>query len=119
MQILDAFNFDSDHPFGFYDNIKNVYQSREKYELFNELDDMGDVEEDKKGVSEIPINTVFTVEKKMIFLFDYGDNWEFLVHCTTITDPEPRKEYPRIVKKVGRAPQQDSGRSMEFYHNWE
>jgi hypothetical protein len=35
--IIDAFNFDFDHAFGFYDNLKNPYNSTTGYELFTDI----------------------------------------------------------------------------------
>jgi len=42
----------------------------------------------------------------MIFLFDYGDNWEFLVECCDIIEAETEKRYPKVTKKEGKAPEQ-------------
>lgn len=41
----------------------------------------------------------------MLFLFDYGDGWEFIVHLKEIKAPD-KVLYPRMVKKKGQAPEQ-------------
>ena len=53
--IVDGFDFDFDHAFGFYDNIKNRSHSNEGYELFADIG-----EESKfKGVKLTRVNKVF------------------------------------------------------------
>jgi hypothetical protein len=42
----------------------------------------------------------------MLFLFDYGDNWEFLLTCNSIVEPEPGVAYPRITGGNGETPEQ-------------
>lgn len=101
--ILKSYNFEMDHLFGFYNNLKNPYQSDEAYELINE--DFP-VNEHTKELKETLINEVFYLNRKMLFLFDYGDEWIFLTECIKITDPEAKGRYPRIIKKLGKAPEQ-------------
>jgi hypothetical protein len=60
----------------------------------------------EKSVKNSYIYKVFEPDKKMIFLFDYGDNWEFLVECCSITEAEAGKRYPKVTKKQGKAPPQ-------------
>jgi hypothetical protein len=42
----------------------------------------------------------------MRFLFDYGDEWEFILTCNGIVEPEPRVQYPRTTGSKGDAPEQ-------------
>ena len=42
----------------------------------------------------------------MLFLFDYGDTWLFVVELIKFGKKEAKKKYPRVVKKVGLAPEQ-------------
>ena len=102
--ILKAFKFDMDHLFGFYDNLKNPYKSLEKYELF--FDEGSGYADGAKDVSNTSVNEAFMLNKKMIFLFDYGDDWHFLVECTGISDPEPKVKYPKVLNIVGKPPRQ-------------
>ena len=101
--IVKAFDFNFDHAFGFYNNLKNHYDSDEIYELFI---DMEGAETGKKGVKKIKICDVFEPKKKMLFLFDYGDDWMFLVECKDLLDQAPKTKYPKVVELVGKAPEQ-------------
>ncbi len=67
-----------DHAFGFYDNLKDHHKSKEIYTLFADMDDEPD-SFNGKSVQNTKISDVFTVGKKMLFLFDYGDDWIFHV----------------------------------------
>ena len=76
--IVRSFDFDFDHAFGFYSKLKgNIYDSPVRYELFV---DIGEGEGDARSVKRTRIIKAFpSVGTKMRFLFDYGDEWEFLV----------------------------------------
>lgn len=102
--IIHAYNFDFDHAFGFYNNIKKRYDSTEKYELF--ADDGYECSPGAKGVSKTYLCDVFEKEKTMLFMFDYGDGWEFIVECIDVLEPTPKIKYPHILEKEGRAPKQ-------------
>lgn len=109
-EIVDSFNFNFDHCFGFYDDFKHYHDSKEAYELFRDLEP-----EDTeplgggtlpKGV-RVKVKTAFNkVGKKLRFIFDYGDDWYFEVEVLEIVAPNPKLKYPRITKKVGRSPEQ-------------
>jgi hypothetical protein len=103
--IIKSFDFDFDHAFGFYNNIKNHYKSDEIYELFSDLPNC-DPHAHAKGVVDIEVGDVFEENKKMLFLFDYGDEWLFLVECKKYSAPTPKARYPRIIEKVGKSPEQ-------------
>lgn len=69
-EVLSAFDFDLDHAFGFYDNLKNWARSEEGYELFA---DMGE-KMSFPGVKRAKVSKVFhTPKKKLLLLFDYGE----------------------------------------------
>jgi hypothetical protein len=42
----------------------------------------------------------------MLFLFDYGDEWQFIVELKKITEPEPNKKSPAILEIFGKPPKQ-------------
>ena len=44
--------------------------------------------------------------KQMLFLFDYGDQWQFKVELIGLGQKEAKVTYPRVVKQVGTAPPQ-------------
>ena len=102
--IVRAFGFDFDHAFGFYSNLKgNYYKSPERYELFA---DLGEADPGVKGVRRTKVSTAFPqVGKTMLFLFDYGDQWQFKVELIGLGQ-EAKVVYPRVLKQVGTAPPQ-------------
>jgi hypothetical protein len=104
--ILAAYNFQCDHCYGFYSKLKgNKSESAEIYELFADQEE-GSPNKNAKGVQETLIDEVFVAKKQMLFLFDYGDCWEFLLTCNGIVKPEPGVHYPRITGGEGEAPEQ-------------
>ena len=107
--IIDTIGFDFDHAFGFYDNLKNPYKSKELYTLFA---DMEDVEDDgEPGVNRTFIEEVFKKGKRMLFLFDYGDDWQFLLTCTGSEPAKNKRKVRKIISEKGEAPIQ--------YPDWE
>lgn len=204
LAINNAFDFDFDHAFGFFDNLDDPYDSEESYELFSDLeddddedelpptpemleelsktipggennpafivtkaamgldqevlkqrylgatrsilreellknissdqhpkvqdaldmfvqnmlpddldedDDLGDIfgddGQDSGSVKNTAIGNVFDqVGKKMLFLFDYGDEWRFVVELKKLDVPAPKTRYPKVVESVGKAPEQ-------------
>jgi hypothetical protein len=103
--IIKSFDFDMDHAFGFYNNIKDIYRSDEIYELFADMDDC-EPSDRAKSVKNTEIYSAFQLKKKMVFLFDYGDDWIFLIECKNISDPIAQTRYPRVSEKVGKSPEQ-------------
>ncbi|MBU1991655.1 plasmid pRiA4b ORF-3 family protein, partial [Patescibacteria group bacterium] len=109
--IIKSYNFDFDHCFGFFNKIAdNYFDSKKKYELFTDLieEGMEDIEPTGAGnVKKTKINEVWqNINDKMIFLFDYGDNWKFIVKLVIVNKKDAKKKYPRIIKRIGRAPKQ-------------
>ena len=101
---LGAFGFGLDHAFGFYSSLGYRYHdAEERYELFA---DLGQADEGVRGVRRTRLGTAFPeVGKKMLFLFDYGDEWRFKVELIGLGRKE-KAAYPRVVKRVGEAPRQ-------------
>jgi hypothetical protein len=46
------------------------------------------------------------VGDKMTFLFDYGDDWQFQIEAIGQNRKQPGDKYPRLLKTVGKAPEQ-------------
>ncbi len=95
--------------FGFYSAFKgNVMRSQPKYELFADMDDTDLVmRTDAKSVKRTAIAEAFpAVGHKMLFLFDYGDEWRFVVEFIEGGQKDPKARYPKVLKKVGEAPPQ-------------
>ena len=103
--IVRSFDFDFDHPFGFYSKLKgNIYDSPVRYELFV---DIGEGEGDARSVKRTRVIKAFpSVGTKMRFLFDYGDEWEFLVELVKRKPKEPQVKLPRLLISAGKAPAQ-------------
>ncbi|MDI6768008.1 MAG: hypothetical protein QME52_14400 [Bacteroidota bacterium] len=109
--ILESFDFDFDHLYGFYDNIKHWTKSRERYELSHDM--WEDTESDE--MENIKVSKVFhTVKKKMLFLYDYGDEWHFIVELERIETAQAGKKYPLVVESLGDAQDQYGGMEEEF-----
>ena len=103
--IVRSFDFDFDHAFGFYSKLKgNIYDSAVRYELFV---DIGEGEADARSVKRTRVIKAFpSVGTKMRFLFDYGDEWEFLVELVKRKPNEPKAKLPRLLISAGKAPAQ-------------
>jgi Plasmid pRiA4b ORF-3-like protein len=103
--IVRSFDFDFDHPFGFYSKLKgNIYDSPVRYELFV---DIGEGEADARSVKRTRVIKAFpSVGTKMRFLFVYGDEWEFLVELVKRKPKEPKAKLPRLLISAGTAPAQ-------------
>ncbi len=60
-----------------------------------------------KSVKKTSVARAFPkVGKKMLFLFDYGDEWLFRVEFTARGQKEPKRRYPKVLASVGKAPEQ-------------
>ena len=106
--IVKAFDFEFDHAFGFYSKLtgRDVMRSQPKYELFADMDG----ETDAQSVKRTRISKAFpAVGRRMLFLFDYGDDWRFVVEVIGVGKTEPKTRYPRVLQKVGASPEQYGG----------
>jgi len=101
--LIETLGFDFDHAFGFYDNVKNPYRSKEKYTLFA---DMGESEDGEPGVKKTFVADVFAPKKKMLLLFDYGDDWMFLLACTGVEPAKTRRKVRKVLSTKGTPPEQ-------------
>lgn len=100
--IIKAVGFDFDHAFEFCDNLKNPYRSKNRYTLFADIDQ----DNENPGVKKTQISTVFTPRQKMIFHFDYGDDWFFLITCTAIKESDAKKPFKKVLSTKGIPPEQ-------------
>ena len=81
--ITQAFDFEFDHCFGFYETLKDRKNSKKMFELFVDIGE--ESRPQAKGVKKTKIAQAFKgIGKKMIFLFDYGDGWQFNVELLEI-----------------------------------
>ena len=95
------------NAFGFYGSLGHRYHdAEERYELFA---DLGQADEGVRGVRRTKLSAAFPAPgKKMLFLFDYGDEWRFKVELIGLGRKE-KAVYPRVLKRVGEAPAQYPG----------
>ena len=118
--ILKYFNFDFDHLFGFYSNLKEWTNSQERYELPSYSDMNKDSIFKTKDVNQVKINEVFDeIGNKMLFLYDYGDEWQFIIELLDTDSSEQNEKYPYIIRSSGKAPSQygDDENGDEATHN--
>ena len=110
LYILDCFDFDNDHPFGFYDNTKRFHSSKKGFVMRFEDEDewltfdpdniFGDLE--KSCVSDM----LTRKGKKWLLLFDYGDEWNFWITLEDKLVKQPKISYPRITESYLEPPSQ-------------
>ena len=103
--ITRAFGFDFDHAFGFYSKLAGrFYNSPVKYELFADMDDAS---EGALSVKKTSVADAYAKDKaKLLFMFDYGDEWLFKTERLGAGPKLPKVKYPRVVKSEGEAPEQ-------------
>lgn len=105
--IVGAYDFDFDHCFGFFDRIDNWLSSEKKYELFADIPDTADESPDSASVKDTSVSAVWIAPGvRMLFLFDYGDEWMFTVELLRVEAVQPKVKYPRVLKSQGAAPEQ-------------
>ena len=106
--IIGAYSFDFDHAFGFYSHMKDDYfKSERMYELFADLEEDTLEPTEAGSVKKTKIRDVWKkVGDQMMFLFDYGDGWQFAVELIGFDEKAVKTKYPRLLKSIGKAPKQ-------------
>lgn len=106
--IINAYGFDFDHAFGFFSTIgERYFDSERKYELFADMKDEGIEPTGAKSVKKTKISKVWkNIGDKMLFLFDYGDDWRWIVTLERFGENQPGIKYPRVLSSKGDAPEQ-------------
>jgi len=104
--ITKAFGFYFDHCFGFYSNMVSINDSSAGYELFVDVGE-GPLTPHFKGVKKTKVFEAFSnIGTKMLFLFDYGDEWRFIVELKEIREPMTNESLPAVLESIGKAPEQ-------------
>ncbi len=81
-----------------------MWRVNPRYELFA---DMGSADRGVLGVKKTKIADAFpAVGHRMIFLFDYGDEWLFRVSFKETGSKAAKTRYPKVVASQGEAPPQ-------------
>lgn len=102
--LIKTLGFELDHCFEFCDNLKNPYRSKERYTLFADLGEADDP--DEPGVQKTLVSAVFRPRRKMLFHFDYGDDWMFPVTCTTVKESMAKRKFKKVISTTGTPPVQ-------------
>ncbi len=106
--IVKAFGFYFDHCFGFYSNLVSRNDSSVGYELFADIGEEP-LRQHFKGVKKTKISEAFgATGTKMLFFFDYGDAWHFIVELKEMRDTLPNESLPVLLESIGKAPIQYS-----------
>jgi hypothetical protein len=106
--IQDLFEFDNDHLYAFYLNGRDSYDS--SYHVY--ADPRGGGMNGKKPADCFKINEMgFFSGKEILYLFDFGDNWQFSVTVLDIKLGVEVVEKYKLLKEVGKPPKQ--------YHHWD
>lgn len=113
--IIDTVGFEFDHAFGFYDNRRDPFKSSEFYTLFADMDDVED--DGEPGVNKTFIEDVFKKGKRMLFLFDYGEDWKFQLTCTEALPTDSKRKVRTVLSETGKAPVQYPGKENEYARN--
>lgn len=103
--ITGAFEFDFDHPFGFYSGSTSgtIVKQQPMYELA--ADTGGETE--ARSVKKTSVLLAFPRKGHVLTLvFDYAANWQFHVEMTGKGETAPKLRYPRLVGSKGTAPDQ-------------
>lgn len=102
---MNAFDFDFEHAFGFYSKLtgEGVMRADPKYELFADIGE----ETDADSVKRTRVDKAFAaVGDKMLFLFDYGDDWRFVVDLIGFGRLDPKARYPKLLRQEVASPEQ-------------
>ncbi len=103
--ITQAFDFEFDHCFGFYDTLQDRKNSKKMLELFVDIGE--ESRPHANGVKKTKISQAFKdIGERMIFLFDYGDGWQFNVEFLEIRSASKEDLKPKVLESVGEAPLQ-------------
>ena len=104
--ITELFNFDFDHPFGFYDSA-NLGKVQNAFELFVD-EGMEPTVEGTLSVKKSKVQDLFKIiGKTAYFLFDYGDEWWFKLELIETKHAKSKKKmYWKLLEKRGTPPPQ-------------
>ena len=90
--IVKAFGFYFDHCFGFYDTLDINRKAKKVYEYFLDVGEEASVPW-AKSVKRSKVCDAFQfVQEKLIFLFDYGDGWQFFVQLAEVREGSGNKK---------------------------
>jgi hypothetical protein len=95
--VQEAFDFEDDHLYSFFMDAKRYSKHAYHSPMCDEGPFANDVRIGELGLYE---------GQKIIYLFDYGDSWEFEVQLLKIFKDEIPPKNPKIIEAKGEAPRQ-------------
>jgi hypothetical protein len=101
--IQEIFDFDNDHLYAFYLNGRISNRAGNIYS-----DPRGDIDYDEYPADILTLGELgLYIGQSILYLFDFGDNWEFTVQFTAFSasDNKPTAQY-ELKESVGEAPEQ-------------
>ena len=101
MAIQDAFIFDDDHLYAFY--IDGNQRTGKPIYCEDTHDD--GITAEKTRIFDLALY----IGQKMLYLFDFGDEWKFDVELIEIDKEAPLPLKPMIIESKGEAPEQYGG----------
>ena len=107
--IVAAYDFNFDHAFGFFRKVTAGWDFKdvEKYELFADMEDQGIEPVDAGGVKKTKVSQVWKNPKdQMLFLFDYGDDWRWIITLKAFSEKQSGVKYPRVLFAKGESLEQ-------------
>ncbi|MEI6409768.1 MAG: hypothetical protein WCR52_10320 [Bacteroidota bacterium] len=110
LAIQHLFKFDNDHLYAFF--IDGGIRSRAENH-FIYFDDRADMEMSRQSAANIRLGDLqLYTNQEIMYLFDFGDHWEFLIEVLVIVPGKQlKKAVYKTLKVVGKAPKQ--------YPDWE
>jgi hypothetical protein len=103
--VIDAFGFDFDHAFGFFDSDEEPYHrlaAARKYELFTDMIEEGMVIE-PTGAGSVKKTMICEAWRKpgdcLTMLFDYGDDWRFRIVLKGWDVADKGRKYPMLLER--------------------
>ncbi|HEY3319787.1 MAG TPA: hypothetical protein VGP72_04850 [Planctomycetota bacterium] len=96
MAIQSAFKFDNDHLYGFYMDNKRYSKN-----CYNDSRGEEGPFADEAVIGQLDV----WLHQRFLYIFDFGDQWEFSVELLEIRD-QRHKGAPKILVRMGKSPQQ-------------
>ena len=96
--ILDAFDFDEDHLYSFFMDGKKWSDDC----VVSPYDNYGHPNADKVKIGDIN----FDLQQRFLYLYDYGDEWTFVVEVDQMKDVDSVPFKPYVKEGKGKAPVQ-------------
>lgn len=97
MEIQNAFHFDDDHLYTFFMEGKRSSKNNFHSDMCGEGPYV-----DHAVIGELGLYK----GKRILYLFDYGDMWQFMINVVEINENEEEISIPEIIEIKGEAPKQ-------------